>query len=360
MKKILISAVSTMLLTAPAFAEAPQAAPQAPAAPLVIGSGVVTGLYFPTAGMIQRLANDQAEATQSATRFAVESTAGTMDNLKALKSGEIALAIAQSDKVAEDAKTNPALRSVMALHPETLAIVVKNDSPIKSFSDLKGKAFNLGPDGSSPRLVMSALTAALEWAPADSAKATSLPLADQATALCLGSVEAISYVVPHPNAAVAQAMTQCPTRLVPLLPSEVSALTAKNAAYMAGTIRAGDYSGMGVDVPSVGVRAMLVTTDKVPAAAVELLVNAVLTNQAAMGLVHTSLANLSEADVKAAETVVPLHEGAKTAVAALEALAPKVEPSVPAAAAAPQETAPQQAAPQQAAPKVDEPAPPAP
>ncbi len=357
MKKILISAVYTMLLTAPAFAEGPVVSPQAPAAPLVIGSGVVTGLYFPTAGMIQRLANDQAQAANSALRFAVESTAGTLDNLKSLQSGEIALAIAQSDKVAEDAKNNPSLRSLIALHPETLAIVVKNDSPIKSLSDLKGKAFNLGPDGASPRLVMSALAAALGWTPADSAKASDQPLADQATALCLGAVEAITYVVPHPNAAVAQAMTQCPTRLIPILSSEASALTAQNAAYMASTIRAGDYSGMGVDVPSVGVRAMLVTTDKLPAPAAEALVKAILSNQAAMSLVHTSLGSLSTADVTAAETVLPLHDGAKAALAALAA--PEPAPAVEAAPAPAPAPAPVASAPA-AAPKVDEPTPPAP
>ena len=62
-------------------------APTANKAPLIIGTGAVTGIYYPAAGAVQRVVNDQGGDL----RLAVESTNGSVSNLQALISGKLDL-----------------------------------------------------------------------------------------------------------------------------------------------------------------------------------------------------------------------------------------------------------------------------
>jgi len=62
---------------------------------VVIGTGAVTGVYYPAGGAICRLVNkDRARVGM---RCAVESTPGSIYNIDALKAGEVELALVQSD-----------------------------------------------------------------------------------------------------------------------------------------------------------------------------------------------------------------------------------------------------------------------
>jgi len=60
-----------------------------------IGTGGVTGVYYPTGGAICRMiAKNRAE---NHIRCAVESTGGSVYNVNAIRSGELEFGVAQSD-----------------------------------------------------------------------------------------------------------------------------------------------------------------------------------------------------------------------------------------------------------------------
>lgn len=60
-----------------------------------IGTGGVTGVYYPTGGAICRLVN--RERKEHGIRCAVESTGGSVYNINTIKAGELEFGVAQSD-----------------------------------------------------------------------------------------------------------------------------------------------------------------------------------------------------------------------------------------------------------------------
>ena len=60
-----------------------------------IGTGGVTGVYYPTGGAICRLVNKTRK--EHGIRCAVESTGGSVYNINTIKAGELEFGVAQSD-----------------------------------------------------------------------------------------------------------------------------------------------------------------------------------------------------------------------------------------------------------------------
>ncbi len=298
--------------------------------PLVIGTGAVTGIYFPAAGAVQRLVNDQ----KAGVHLAIESTNGSISNLQALESGTLALAVAQSDWAYYAAKggqapflrPNSELRTLLALHGELLAMIVKADSDIKDLDGLKGKKINLGPSASGPRTIMTAVFATLNWGINEMGSILDLPFAEQSAALCDGRVDAIVFLVPHPNAAVQEALGRCPTRLLPLTGRAVDTLVTTNPFYSKSMIPGGSYTGISADIPSFGVRALLLGTTRLPDQAGYGIAKAVLGNTATLNSLHPSLARLTAPDMKADGFGIPIHAGVAKYMAEAGLSAPEPAP----------------------------------
>ena len=62
---------------------------------VTIGTGGVTGVYYPTGGAICRLVNKGKK--EHGIRCSVESTGGSVYNLNAIAGGELDMGVAQSD-----------------------------------------------------------------------------------------------------------------------------------------------------------------------------------------------------------------------------------------------------------------------
>ena len=62
---------------------------------ITIGTGGVTGVYYPTGGAICRLVNKGRK--EHGIRCSVESTGGSVYNLKTIRAGELEFGVVQSD-----------------------------------------------------------------------------------------------------------------------------------------------------------------------------------------------------------------------------------------------------------------------
>jgi TRAP transporter TAXI family solute receptor len=97
---------------------------------------------------------------QTGIRCSVESTGGSVYNVNTIHAGELDFGIAQSDTAYQayhgegKFKNKPIkeLRSVMAIYPELLALVVRKDAGIKTLPDIKGKRINIDVPGSGTRM----------------------------------------------------------------------------------------------------------------------------------------------------------------------------------------------------------------
>ncbi len=282
-----------------------------------IGTGGVTGVYYPAGGAICRLVNrDRAE---HGIRCGVESTGGSVFNVNAIRSGEMEFGVAQSDIQFHslngsgqfaDAGAFEGLRAVFSLHPEPFTVVARADAGITNFEDLKGKRVNIGNPGSGQRATMDVVLDALGWSVSDFAVASELPPAEQAAALCDNNVDAMVYTVGHPSGAIQEATTACDTVLVNVTGDAITGLIEANPYYRVATIPGGMYRGTDSDTTTFGVGATFVTSADVPEEVVYNVTKAIFENLDQFKGLHPALENLDPAQMVNDGNSAPLHDGA--------------------------------------------------
>ena len=304
-----------------AFAGVAVAALLAPAAIaeefITIGTGGVTGVYYPTGGAICRLVNKGRK--EHGIRCSVESTGGSVYNINTIREGELEFGVAQSDwqyhayngtsKFA-DAGAFEDLRAVFSVHPEPFTVVARADSGVSSFEDLKGKRVNIGNPGSGQRGTMEVLLEAMGWSTDDFALATELKAAEQSAALCDNQIDAMVYTVGHPSGSIQEATTACDSVLVNVTGDVVDGLIADNSFYRSATIPGGMYRGSDSDTATFGVGATFVTSAAVSEDAVYAVVSSVFNNFDDFKKLHPAFANLDPQEMATAGLSAPLHPGA--------------------------------------------------
>ena len=284
---------------------------------ITIGTGGVTGVYYPTGGAICRLVNKGRK--DHGIRCSVESTGGSVYNINTIREGELEFGVAQSDwqyhayngtSKFEKAGKFEKLRSVFSVHPEPFTVVARADAGIKNFDDLKGKRVNIGNPGSGQRGTMEVLLEAKGMTTDDFKLATELKPAEQSAALCDNQIDAMVYTVGHPSGSIQEATTACDSVLVTVDGEAVEKLVADNAFYRTATIPGKMYRGTDEDVQTFGVGATFVTSADVSEEAVYTVVKSVMENIDAFKKLHPAFANLDPKAMATASLSAPLHAGA--------------------------------------------------
>ena len=284
---------------------------------ITIGTGGVTGVYYPTGGAICRLVNQGRR--DHGVRCSVESTGGSVYNINTIREGELEFGVAQSDwqfhayngtSRFEEAGAFEGLRAVFSVHPEPFTVVARADSGITTFEDLLGKRVNIGNPGSGQRGTMEVLMEALGWTTDDFALATELKASEQSAALCDNQIDAMVYTVGHPSGSISEATTACDSVLVEVSGEAVAQLIEENSFYRSATIPGGMYRGNDEDVMTFGVGATFVSSADVSEEVVYTLVKSVFDNIDDFRGLHPAFANLDPAAMASAGLSAPLHDGA--------------------------------------------------
>lgn len=282
-----------------------------------IGTGGVTGVYYPTGGAICRLVNQNRR--EHGLRCSVESTGGSIYNINTVRAGELEFGVAQSDwqyhayngtSRFEEAGAFEDLRAVFSVHPEPFTLIVRGDSDVDSFDDLTGLRVNVGNPGSGQRATMEVVMGAYGIEMDDFAVATEFQGSEMAQALCNGQIDAMIYTVGHPAAAITEVSTTCDARLVDVTGPEIDQLIADNSYYRSATIPGGTYRGTDADVTTFGVGATFVSSAAVSEEIVYTVVKSVFDNFSDFTGLHPAFANLSEEAMIADGLSAPLHDGA--------------------------------------------------
>jgi TRAP transporter TAXI family solute receptor len=285
---------------------------------ITIGTGGVTGVYYPTGGAICRLVNKDRK--EHGIRCSVESTGGSVYNLNTIRAGELDMGVAQSDwqyhayhgtSKFEDAGPNKELRAVFSVHAEPFTVVARQDSGINDFDDLKGKRVNIGNPGSGQRGTMEVVMAAKGWTMDDFALASELKSAEQSKALCDNKIDAMVFVVGHPSGSIKEATTSCDTVLVEVSGPVIDKLVEENSYYRLATIPGGMYRGNDEDVQTFGVGATFVSSTNTAPDTVYHVVKAVFENFEDFRRLHPAFNNLKKEEMVKDGLSAPLHEGAE-------------------------------------------------
>lgn len=284
---------------------------------LTIGTAGVTGIYYAVGGGICRLVNKGRR--DHGIKCSVESTGGSVYNLKSIRAGELEMGTVQSDwqyhayngsSVFEDNGPDKDLRSIFSLHPDTVIVAARKDTGIEKLEDLKGKTVNLGNPGSGTRATADVLVDALGWSKDDFGLVTELKSAEQSAALCDGNIDAFLMVAGNPVANVLEAATTCDINLIPVTGENVDKLVASKSYYGSVAIPGGLYRGVENEVPTYGLAATFVTSAKIPEATVYQMVKAVFENFETFKKMHPSFAVLEKEKMVSQGLTAPMHPGA--------------------------------------------------
>ena len=284
---------------------------------VTIGTGGVTGVYYPTGGAICRLVNKTRK--EHGIRCSVESTGGSIYNLNTIRAGELDMGVAQSDwqyhayhgtSKFKAQGPNKKLRAVFSIHPEPFTVVARKDANIKNFDDLKGKRVNIGNPGSGQRGTMEVVMAAKGWTNKDFKLASELKSSEQSKALCDNKIDAIVFTVGHPSGSIKEASTSCDTNLVNVTGPAIDKLVKDNDYYRYATIPGGMYRGTPADAKTFGVGATFVTSSDVPEEVIYNVVKAVFENFNDFKKLHPAFSHLKKAEMIKDGLSAPLHRGA--------------------------------------------------
>lgn len=316
MKKIFLLGIIAFLGMALSLTVAPQYV-QAEQQFVTIGTGGVTGVYYPTGGAICRLVNKGKK--DHGIRCSVESTGGSVYNLNTIAAGELEMGVCQSDWQYHayngtskfEGKQNEDLRAVFSVHPEPFTVVAREDAGIENFEDLKGKKVNIGNPGSGQRGTMEVLMEAYGWDKDTFSLASELKSSEQANALCDNKIDAFVFTVGHPSGSIKEATTACDTRLVNVKGGVIDKLVGKYPYYRTAVIPGGMYRNNPRDTSTFGVGATFVSSADVPEEVIYNVVKAVFENFNQFKKLHPAFGVLKKEEMVKEGLSAPLHKGAE-------------------------------------------------
>lgn len=284
---------------------------------ITIGTGSVTGVYYPAGGAICKLVNQERKTHQI--RCSVESTNGSVYNVNSIRSGDLDLGIVQSDwqyhayhGSSEFKQQGPykKLRAIFSLHTEPFNIIARADSHIKNIKDLAGKRIDIGNVGSGDQATMQVVMKEFGWTKHSFKYVSELKGSERSQALCDNKIDAFIYMVGHPNGSIKEATTSCDAKLIPATGSQIDEIVSSHPYYTYTDVPAGMYRGTDQDIKSFGVAATLVASSDLPDDVAYNIAKAVFENFDTFKHLHPAFANLKKEDMVKNGLSVPLHPGA--------------------------------------------------
>ncbi|WFO50452.1 TAXI family TRAP transporter solute-binding subunit [Aeromonas veronii] len=282
---------------------------------LTIGTGPLNGVYYPTGGAICRVLN--AGHALHGDSCTVQSTRGSMANLKALDKGDVQLALVQSDVLHHALHgtgpfsgqgANNELRSLFRLYQESLTLLAAPNSGITTLADIEGKRVYPGNKGAGEQITSQALMAAMGWQPGQFAayqlKSDSEPL----EGLCDGSLDAAFVVAGHPSLAVGDLISRCKVRLIPIEGEQIDTLLKQHPYYQRSRIAANLYPGQTTAINNIGMSAELVALASLPDPIVRTVRETLLARVKQFSRLHPALSKVTPEQLQA-QTELPLHAG---------------------------------------------------
>ena len=285
-----------------------------------IGTGGITGSYYPMGVVICRWVNTQTSETNL--HCTVESTASSITNVNYIEDGTIAFGFAQSDIVYQsyrgmnrfEGKANKNLRSVMAIYPEVLTLVVRKNAGISTLQDIKGKRINVGNPGSGTEVITSAVFSEAGFSKQDLALATAFSSTECPTVLQNNEIDGYFFMVGHPTANIRIANNLTAINIIHLEDKVINKMIKKFPYLIKGTIPQLFYEGIDEKpIQSIGVKATLVTSADTPDELVRLVVKTVLDNFEYLKYVHSLLRQdaVTKKGLTEGRFSAPLHPAAK-------------------------------------------------
>lgn len=279
-----------------------------------IYTGGTGGTYYPLGSKLAELLNKYAGDIIDSS--AVTSGA-SVANAEALDAGDAQLIFIQNDiayyaynglYMFEGRKVDK-IRGIATLYPETIQIVVRADSGIRTLSDLEGKKVVIGAQGSGTAVnAEQILRAAGLW---DKITPVYADFKQGSQQLKLGQVDAVFLTAGIPTSAVVELAATTPVDLVEIPDEVLNTLHQQGYKFYVRVVVPKDtYNGMTKDVRTVAVKAMLACSADLPDEVVYEITKVLFEHLDELRQAHKK-AEMIKLDTALDGMSIPLHPGAE-------------------------------------------------
>lgn len=260
MKKVLYLVLTLVMLVSMATS--------ALAVDLTMGTAATSGTYYYVGAAIGNTVSKMSENLE----ILVISTAGGVKNVGLISTGEIDIGMANSDAL-YDAYTGTGtfaevgaqkIMGLMALYPSVSHMLVRADSDIKSWADLKGKKVCLGTAGSSHTVASKMLLSlyGLDWE--TDIEDYYLTTGEMCTMLSDGDLDAAFLVGGAPVSGVTNASATADLELLDIDEDIIDQLIQELPYFSKSSIPAGTYPGIDHDVNAVALKTCFFVSADMP------------------------------------------------------------------------------------------------
>lgn len=278
---------------------------------LILATGGTAGTYYPFGGAMAKIWNSKIPGMN----VTAQTTGASAENIRLINKKEVELALVQSDILdfAYQGKETfkekiTSVSAIAVLYPEIIQVVVRGDSPIKSFADLKGMKIGVGAPGSGTEANFRQLLDVYGMKKED-VKGQFLSFAESADQFKDKHIDAFIVTAGIPNSAIMDISTQRSIRLLSFPADVVGKLTQKYPFLSPAKVPANTYKGVAEDINTVAVNAVLVASKELKEDVVYNLTKALFENQAELASAHAKGKELSlQSAVKGVS--IPFHPGA--------------------------------------------------
>ena len=233
-----------------------------------IGTGGTAGTYYPVGGMIANAVSQPGKIVVTA-----QASNGSLANVTAINGGAMESGFSQADVatwaqkgtgIFEGKPSVPGLRLIANLYPESVHVVVRKGSGIKTVADLKGKRVALDEPGSGTLVNARAILSAYGLTERD-IKPEYIKPNQAGDKMKDGSLDAFFFTGGAPAGAIAElASSGAGIDILPIEGAQAEALKKSSRFFADDVIAAETYKGVG-QVRTIAVGAQWVTSDKADA-----------------------------------------------------------------------------------------------
>jgi len=233
-----------------------------------ITTGGTGGTYYPLGGLLAQA------LTERVPEVLVTGQAGnaSVANCNLIKDHQIESAFVQNNVAfsAYEGKDQFAgkpvknLRGIASLYPETIQIVARADSGIKSLKDIKGKKLIPGDRGSGTEVDTLNILSVYNLAYKDFGGVDWLGFSGAAQRLQDKQADVTFTTAGWPTAAITELAMSTDIVLVPIEEDMIAKITKSFPFYSKVIIPKGTYKGMAADVPTITTMAQWVVDEQVP------------------------------------------------------------------------------------------------
>ncbi|OYQ37733.1 C4-dicarboxylate ABC transporter [Niveispirillum lacus] len=280
---------------------------------VTILTGGTSGVYYPLGVALSQIYGKAMPQT----KFSVQATKASAENLNLLQAGRGELAFTQTDTLVQAvrgdaevgfAKPLDKLRSLAVIYPNYIQIVASKASGIRSLADLKGKRVSVGAPKSGTELNARAVVKAAGLTYGDFAKVEYLPFAESVDLMKNQQLDATLQSAGLGVASLRDLASAIDITVVPVSAETVARIG--EAVYRSAMIPANTYKGQDADVPTVVTGNALATHDGLSDAAAYQMTKLMFENLDVMQSAHAAARQIALSKDAATE-FAPLHPGAK-------------------------------------------------